>query len=117
MFLQYKYQVNIDGTVAAYRFPFLLGGDSLVFKQDSPYYEHFYSKLTPYKHYVPIKRDLSDLIEKILWAKENEDTVKEIIANAREFVEHNLLPQHIYCYHMALFKVSLFNFLLKSQKN
>ncbi|TDG44736.1 hypothetical protein AWZ03_008877 [Drosophila navojoa] len=103
-FFRYKYQLNIDGAVAAYRLPYLLAGGSLVFKQDSHYYEHFYSKLVPYKHFVPIKRDLSDVIEKIEWARANDLRVKEIVANARAFVEENLLPQHIYCYHLVLFK-------------
>ncbi|XP_002135782.3 protein O-glucosyltransferase 2-like [Drosophila pseudoobscura] len=103
-FFRYKYQLNIDGAVAAYRLPYLLAGGSLVFKQESPYYEHFYSKLLPYKHYVPIKRDLSDIIEKIRWAKDNDIRAKEIALTARKFVEENLLPQHIYCYHMTLFK-------------
>ncbi|XP_034105914.1 protein O-glucosyltransferase 2-like [Drosophila sulfurigaster albostrigata] len=103
-FFRYKYQLNIDGAVAAYRLPYLLAGGSLVFKQDSHYYEHFYSKLVAYKHFVPIKRDLSDVIEKITWAKENESRVKEIVSTARAFVEENLMPQHIYCYHMVLFK-------------
>lgn len=76
----------------------------MVFKQDSHYYEHFYSKLVPYKHFVPIKRDLSDVIEKIEWARANDLRVKEIVTNARAFVEQNLLPQHIYCYHIVLFK-------------
>ncbi|XP_068145591.1 protein O-glucosyltransferase 2-like [Drosophila tropicalis] len=103
-FFRYKYQLNIDGAVAAYRFPYLLAGGSLVLKQESHYYEHFYSKLEPYKHYIPIKRDLSDLIEKITWARENDGRAKEIITNARKFAENHLLPQHIYCYHVALFK-------------
>ncbi|OWR50618.1 hypothetical protein KGM_211132 [Danaus plexippus plexippus] len=60
-FFDYKYQINVDGTVAAYRFPYLLAGGGLVFKQDSSYYEHFYSKLTQWEHYVPVKSDLSDL--------------------------------------------------------
>ncbi|XP_055128995.1 protein O-glucosyltransferase 3 isoform X2 [Symphalangus syndactylus] len=68
-FFKYKYQVNVDGTVAAYRYPYLMLGDSLVLKQDSPYYEHFYMALEPWKHYVPIKRNLSDLLEKVKWAK------------------------------------------------
>lgn len=59
----------MDGTVAAYRFPYLMLGNSLVLKQDSPYYEHFYTHLKPGVHYIPVKRDLSDLIEKIKWAK------------------------------------------------
>lgn len=61
--------MNVDGTVAAYRYPYLMLGDSLVLKQDSMYYEHFYMALTPWKHYVPIKRNLSDLLEKVKWAK------------------------------------------------
>lgn len=63
--LQYKYQISIDGTVAAYRLPYLLGGSGVVLKQDSPYYEFFYHDLEPFVHYIPFKRDLSDLIEKV----------------------------------------------------
>ena len=75
-YLQYKYQINLDGTVAAYRFPYLLGGDSLVLKQDSNYYEHFYKSLKPYEHYVPFKRDLSDLKEKLEWARKHDKEVR-----------------------------------------
>ncbi len=42
---QFKYQLNLDGTVAAYRFPFLLAGNSVVLKQDSKYVEHFYNQV------------------------------------------------------------------------
>ena len=44
-------------------------------KQDSEYYEHFYRQMKPNKHYIPVKHDLSDLIEKIKWAKANDDKV------------------------------------------
>ncbi|MBZ3873337.1 KDEL motif-containing protein 2 [Sciurus carolinensis] len=77
-FFKYKYQVNVDGTVAAYRYPYLMLGDSLVLKQDLPYYEHFYVALKPWKHYVPIKRNLSDLLEKVKWSKENDEEAKKI---------------------------------------
>ena len=72
---QHKYQINIDGTVAAYRLPYLMAGDSVVLKQDSPFYEHFYKDMKPYEHYIPFKRDLSDLMEKIQWAKDNDAQV------------------------------------------
>lgn len=75
-FFQYKYQINIDGTVAAYRLPYLLAGNSVVLKQDSIYYEHFYNELQPWKHYIPFKSDLSDLLEKLQWAKEHDEEVK-----------------------------------------
>ena len=72
---QYKYQVNVDGTVAAYRLPYLLAGDSVVLKQESQYYEFFYKRLVPYKHYIPIKADLSDLLDRIQWAKDHDAQV------------------------------------------
>lgn len=67
--------MNIDGTVAAYRLPYLLAGDSLVLKQDSGYYEHFYADLKPDVHYVGIARDLSNLIDKLEWAMKNDQEV------------------------------------------
>lgn len=72
---QYKYQINIDGTVAAYRLPYLLAGDSVVLKQDSSYYEHFYKELQPWTHYIPIRADLGDLLEKIQWARDHDEEV------------------------------------------
>ena len=77
--LQYKYQINIDGTVAAYRLPYLLSGDSVVLKQDSGYYEHFYNELRPWEHFIPIRADLGDLLEKIHWARDHDEEVMRII--------------------------------------
>ncbi len=72
---QHKYQINIDGTVAAYRLPYLLAANSLVLKQDSEYYEHFYKDLKPYEHYVPFKSNLADLLKQIQWAKDHDEEV------------------------------------------
>uniref|UniRef100_A0A8D8V931 KDEL motif-containing protein 1 n=1 Tax=Cacopsylla melanoneura TaxID=428564 RepID=A0A8D8V931_9HEMI len=102
-FFDYKYQLNLDGTVAAYRFPYLLAGDSLVFKQDSPYYEHFYTQLQPWEHYVPVKKDLSDLVHRVKWALEHEDKAMDIVRNARAFTRDNLMPLDVVCYHAVLF--------------
>ena len=105
---QYRYVLNMDGTVAAYRFPFLLAGDSLIMKQNSSFYEHFYAALQPYVHYIPLNRNLSDLVEKITWARQNPSHVREIIANTKQFVLDHLQPQHIFCYHALALKVFSF---------
>ncbi|XP_052062792.1 protein O-glucosyltransferase 2-like isoform X1 [Mytilus californianus] len=110
-FFKYKYQINMDGTVAAYRFPYLLAGDAVVFKHESEYYEHFYHDLQPYVHYIPYKKDLSDLVKQIEWAKNHEEEVLKIVSNARSFVRENLLPKDIYCYHAKVF--NKFSKLLK----
>ena len=102
---QYKYQLNIDGTVAAYRFPYLLAGGSLVLKQDSAYYEHFYHRLEPWVHYVPVERDIGDLVKRLEWARENDEKAREMARNAAQFVEDHLLPEQLYCYIFQLLKV------------
>lgn len=104
---QYKYQVNLDGTVAAYRLPYLLAGGSLVLKQDSEYYEHFYGDLSPWKHYVPVKRDLSDLVDRVVWARENDEEAHKIAKAGEMYATNHLLPQHIFCYHTVLLKVRI----------
>ncbi|KAK2841834.1 hypothetical protein Q5P01_012034 [Channa striata] len=98
-FFKYKYQVNVDGTVAAYRFPYLMLGNSLVLKQDSQYYEHFYTHLKAGKHYVPVKRNLSDLLEKIKWAKENDAKAQKITRAGQAAARELLQPSRLYCYY------------------
>ena len=46
-------------------------------KQESEYYEHFYRQLEPNKHYMPLKHDLSDVPEKVRWAKENDEKARK----------------------------------------
>lgn len=103
-FFKYKYQINIDGTVAAYRLPYLLAGDSVVLKQDSIYYEHFYNELQPWEHYIPIRADLGDLLEKIQWARDHDEEVKKIAQTGQHFARNHLMGDRIFCYYYKLFK-------------
>ena len=54
-----------------------MAGGSLIFKQESQYYEHFYHQTEPWKHYVPLKDDVSDIEEKLNWALEHDKEVHE----------------------------------------
>ena len=105
-FFDYKYLVSIDGTVAAYRLASLLSGSSLVIKQKSKYYEHFYHRLQPGKHYIEAKGDISD-IHAILSRLTNQsdpnymsvEAQKSIVKEANQFVKNHLLAPNIYCYY------------------
>ncbi|XP_063229957.1 protein O-glucosyltransferase 2-like [Bacillus rossius redtenbacheri] len=101
-FFDYKYVINIDGTVAAYRLPYLLAGGSLVLKQESKYYEFFYKSLEPWKHYVPFSQDLGDLVQRVSWAKQHDARAEAIAGEGRRFAQEHLLPQHVFCYHAVL---------------
>ena len=76
----YKYLIHVDGHVSAYRLTRELYSGSLLLIVKSPnnYSMWFTSLLKPYEHYIPIKEDLSDLIEKILWCQQNDDKCKKI---------------------------------------
>ncbi len=74
-------------------------------KQDSSYYEHFYHQLEPWEHYIPLHRNISDVLERVEWARENDDQARKIAMNSAVFVRQNLLPEHLYCYIVRLLKV------------
>ncbi len=97
--LKYKYQVIVDGVTTAFTGSYwkLLSG-CLCFMQESDDIMFFHASLLPWKHYVPVKRDFSDLVEKIEWAKEHDLEAKEIAQNARAFAKSHLMPEHILLY-------------------
>uniref|UniRef100_A0A1I7WTU8 CAP10 domain-containing protein n=1 Tax=Heterorhabditis bacteriophora TaxID=37862 RepID=A0A1I7WTU8_HETBA len=99
-FFKHRYILSIDGTVAAYRFPFLLAGNSLIFKSVSPYYEHFYSKMQPFVHYIPFQ--LENIQDRIPWSIQFNHN--KTIYNARQFVLDHLQPINFYCYYATLLK-------------
>ena len=68
--------------MAAYRVPYLLAGGSLLLKMESQYREHFYRHLEPFRHYIPVRGDLSDLTERVEWARQNDAQAKTIAENA-----------------------------------
>lgn len=97
--LKYKYQLLIDGNSAAFsRAYWQLFSNSVIFKQASPYIQWFYGALKPNIHYISVKRDLSNLIDKLSWAKRNENLCKKISEQAQEFAKQNLTQEAIFEY-------------------
>jgi len=89
--LQYKYLVDIDGNTCGYqRLYWTLLSNSVVFKQMTENYQWYYSALKPFVHYIPVAEDMSDLVEQILWAKENDNLARWIAGNATEFANTHL---------------------------
>jgi hypothetical protein len=98
--IQYKYQIQLDGVVAAWpSLEWKLLSNCVIFKQESTYTLWHYKLLKPYKHYIPIKRDLSDLLEKLQWAKENDNEAQMIAKNGMSFAKENLMYEHLYLYY------------------
>lgn len=89
--LIYKYQILIDGGTSAWaRAYWQLFSDTLILKVDSDNIQWYYRNLMPYVHYIPIKKDLSDLISQIQWSSQNDNITRQIIGNANNFANNNL---------------------------
>lgn len=98
---EYKYVINIDGHVTAFRISMEMSFGSVILLTKSKYRIWFMDILQPYVHYVPVKEDLSDLIDQIRWCRNNDLKCKEIANNALEF------------YNVYLSKVGILDYLQK----
>lgn len=97
--LNYKYLPVLDGYMCTFPgFQWRLLSGSVTFKQESDEVQYFYSALKPYKHFIPLKNDMSDLLEKIDWAKKHDRECHLIAERARAFAHRNLMPNQIYAY-------------------
>jgi len=111
--MQQKYLIDIDGLVAATPgCAWRLLSNCAVLKHDSRYTLWFYECLTPWVHYIPIKEDLSDIFQKLQWAKEHDAKAQQIAENGRRFAQGNIMPEHLYlyCYKVLLKYASLQQF-------
>jgi len=84
-----KFAIDIDGNTNAWSnlFTRLLAG-CCVIKVASPlgYRQWYYDELTPWRHYVPVRADLSDLNEKIDWCRTHDAECAQIASAGRDFV-------------------------------
>lgn len=101
--VQYKMLLNIDGHTCTYPgYLWRLLSNSVTFKQDSYNEQWFYDALKPWEHYIPVKHDLSDIVEKIDWVMANDHKAKLIADHSTNFVKDNLMPVHVDLYIVTL---------------
>lgn len=95
---KYKFTLNIEGNSAAYRYGSLFNLGFCILNVESKYKLWFEQWLIPYEHYIPIKHDLSDLVEKIEWCLSNDVKCKTISENANKFYKKYFNRDFIYDY-------------------
>ena len=81
----YSILIDIEGAGYSGRLKHLLWSHRPVLIVDRPHKEFFFEYLKEWEHYIPVKRDLSDLIEKTKWCFDNYDKALQIAENAYEF--------------------------------
>lgn len=101
----YKYILHIDGYVSAFRLASELSMNSCVLIVKSQYKMWFSHLLKEYVHYIPIKDDLSDLVDQIRWCINNDKKCEEIAKNSRQFYLKYLTKDGIFDYLESQFKI------------
>ena len=110
----YKYILHIDGYVNAFRLSSELRMRSAILIVESDYKMWYSHLLVPYQHYIPVKKDLSDLIEIIHWCIKNDKKCMEIATNAYQFYEKNLTKDGLFDYMQSKMNTIYMNRNLKN---
>lgn len=102
--LVYRYQVVIDGVTATFPgFLWRLASGCVVLKQNSTHKQWFYDWLVPYKHYLPLKSDLSDIMGVLQNSSEDfQSQLKQMVADSAKLVEEELTPAKVFGYFIGM---------------
>jgi hypothetical protein len=95
---EYKYIIHVDGNVNAYRLLTTMTTGSLILRVMSPYTSWTEHMIKAKVHYIPVKEDLSDLLDVIKWCKKNDERCREIANNGLVFARSVLNKKFIQSY-------------------
>lgn len=87
---RYRYFIDIEGNGYSARLKLLLHSGRVVLLQDAPWREYFLADLEPFRHFVPVRRDLSDLMDKLEWLRAHPDREKGIASEAKMYAGRHL---------------------------
>lgn len=82
--LKFRYLLAIGGSDLATNFYRSMDSNSVVFKVKTPWEGFLDGQFQAWKHYIPIKNDLSDMIEKYNWCEENHAKCHQISQAAQK---------------------------------
>lgn len=93
---KYAILIDIEGNGYSGRLKHLLWSHRPLLLVDRPHKEFFFEFLKEWEHYIPVKQDLSDLIEKTTWCIEHMDEAKQIADRAYQFSKQYLTREACY---------------------
>jgi hypothetical protein len=83
----YSMLLDIEGYGYSGRLKYLLFSSRPLLLVDRLHKEYFFEFLKPWTHYIPVNRDLSNLMEQVIWIKMNYSEALKIAKAAAEFAD------------------------------
>ena len=93
---RYSILIDVEGGGWSARLKFMLWSHRPLMLVDRPHKEYFFEHLVPWVHYIPVKRDMSDLVEKTQWCFDNYGKALAIAENAYNFSKQHLTREACY---------------------
>jgi hypothetical protein len=82
-----RYLISIDGWAGEWSgMAWKLASGSVVLMVESDWEQWYQRRLEPYRHYVPVRRDLSDLATQVEWCRDHDDECRAIASAAEELM-------------------------------
>lgn len=104
-FVPYKYLISLDGAVAAWkRVPIILASGSVLLLQHQ-WKQFFYPGLKPWRHYVPLKDDISDVLQKYEWLRSHPSEAKTIAQTGQSFAKEILNPVFLEAFFLDIVRI------------
>jgi hypothetical protein len=105
---RYKYLLHVEGhDFWSMRIRYLSLIRSVLLVQQLPCQEFYYPLFEPYVHFLPLRRDLGDLYEKVLWARRHDEEAqlisRRLVERARQTMTKDSVLQYV---HMLLTRYS-----------
>ena len=89
-YTNYTTHLIMGGIGAAFRTRRMLGQQIAVMIQDYPYEEWYFHLMVPFVDYIPLRQDLTNLEERLIWIRDNPEKVREIALNGKKFYDKYL---------------------------
>lgn len=87
---KYAYLIDMEGSAYSARLVYLAHHKRPLFIQDRPYWDWVTANMQPNVHYVPVKRDLSDLLEKLEYAKSHPEEMEKMVEARLQFAREHI---------------------------
>ncbi len=92
---KFKYVIDLPGHTYSTKIYWMLFLGRPVFYVEPIMKFRWEQKLKPWVHYIPVRRDYSDLVDRYCWAENNPEKVQALCNNMIDFGRNEMSPSHV----------------------